>query len=104
MMDGAKKCGTDRVELYTEKYASVYSENREHAIANYKIASDYAHGLGLGINAGHDLDLNNLNFLVQKIPYVAEVSIGHALFCDSIYLGLENTIQLYLRELDVKPQ
>ncbi len=99
MMDGAKKCGTDRVELYTEMYASSYHKNREEAIAEYKSASDHAHEIGLGINAGHDLDLHNLNYLVTTLPYVAEVSIGHALFCDAMYLGLENTIQAYLREL-----
>lgn len=104
MMDGALKCGTDRVELYTEMYASSYHDNREKAITNYKVAADHAHELGLGINAGHDLDLDNLKYLVQKLPYIDEVSIGHALFCDAIYLGLENTIQAYLRELDQSAQ
>ncbi len=99
MMDGAKKCGTDRVELYTEMYASAYHNGPENSIADYKTASDHANELGLGINAGHDLDLHNLNYLVNTLPYIAEVSIGHALFCDAIYLGLENTIQAYLREL-----
>ncbi len=100
MMDGAQKCGTDRVELYTEMYASAFHTGRQSAIADYKIAADHAHELGLGINAGHDLDLHNLKYLVETIPYVDEVSIGHALFCDAIYLGLENTIQSYLRQLD----
>jgi len=99
MMDGALKCGTDRVELYTEMYASAFPDNREMAIADYKAASDHAHELGLGINAGHDLDLDNLSYLIETLPYIAEVSIGHALFCDAIYMGLENTIQSYLREL-----
>ncbi len=99
MMDGALKCGTDRVELYTEMYASAYHNDREEAIADYKTAADHAHDLGLGINAGHDLDLHNLKFFVETLPYIEEVSIGHALFCDAIYLGLENTIQAYLREL-----
>ncbi|MEP5614375.1 MAG: pyridoxine 5'-phosphate synthase [Cyclobacteriaceae bacterium] len=99
MMDGALKCGTDRVELYTEMYASAFPHNREKAIVDYKTASDYAHEIGLGINAGHDLDLSNLRYLVETLPYIEEVSIGHALFCDAIYMGLENTIQSYLREL-----
>ena len=103
MMEGALRCGTDRVELYTEMYASAYSENRKRAIADYKLAAAHAHQIGLGINAGHDLDLKNLNYLVREIPFLAEVSIGHALFCDAIYLGLENTVQLYLRELDNPP-
>ncbi|MEQ9402482.1 MAG: pyridoxine 5'-phosphate synthase [Cyclobacteriaceae bacterium] len=99
MMDGALKCGSDRVELYTEMYASSYHNGKESAIKAYKASADHAHEIGLGINAGHDLDLNNLKYLVQTLPYVDEVSIGHALFCDAIYYGLENTIQLYLREL-----
>lgn len=101
MMDGAKKCGTDRVELYTEMYASSYSAGKEQAIASYKTSGDHANDIGLGVNAGHDLDLNNLNYLTTELPYLAEVSIGHALFCDAIYLGLENTIQLYRRALDI---
>ncbi len=99
MMDGALECGTDRVELYTEMYASSYSKDAAEAIKDYKTAAEHAHGLGLGINAGHDLDLHNLKFFVEQIPFVQEVSIGHALFCDALYYGLENTIQLYLREL-----
>ena len=99
MMDGAKACGTDRVELYTEHYASQYLTNRDLAIANYKKSADHAHEIGLGINAGHDLDLKNLKFLKSEIPYIEEVSIGHALVCDALYFGLENTIQMYLREL-----
>lgn len=102
MMDGALKCGTDRVELYTEMYASTFPKNKEAAIVDYKTAADHAHELGLGINAGHDLDLPNLKYFVDKLPYVAEVSIGHALFCDAIYMGLENTIQSYLGELNDK--
>ncbi|MEP1096252.1 MAG: pyridoxine 5'-phosphate synthase [Cyclobacteriaceae bacterium] len=100
MMNGAMKCGTDRVELYTEMYASTYLEDRERAIADYKVAADHAQELGLGINAGHDLDLNNLKYLIETLPYIDEVSIGHALFCDAIYMGLENAIQSYLRELN----
>lgn len=99
LMDGAKKCGTDRVELYTEMYASAYHKNRDEAIKSYKLSADYANSIGLGINAGHDLDLKNLKFLRQQLPYLEEVSIGHALVCDALYYGLENTIQMYLREL-----
>jgi pyridoxine 5-phosphate synthase len=99
MMDGAKICGADRVELYTEMYASSYNYNKEKAISDYALSAKYAHELGLGINAGHDLDLNNLKYLVKEIPYMKEVSIGHALVCDALYYGLENTIQMYLRQL-----
>jgi len=99
MVEGAKKIGADRIELYTEPYASQYHENREAAVKPYVDAAKVAHELGLGINAGHDLDLHNLRFLKEYIPHLAEVSIGHALICDALYLGLENTIQLYLRQL-----
>ncbi len=99
MVEGAKKVGADRIELYTEPYASHYSQNREAAIKLYIEASNLAHRLGLGINAGHDLNLANLKFLKQSLSHLDEVSIGHALICDALYLGLENTIQLYLREL-----
>lgn len=99
IMEGAAKIGTDRIELYTEMYASGYAEDREKAIASYVEAANRAHELGLGINAGHDLDLTNLRYLKEQIPFLDEVSIGHALMCDALYLGLENTIQLYLREL-----
>ena len=101
MMEGAKKCGTDRVELYTEMYASSFANGKEEAISSYKESAFFAHDLGLGINAGHDLDLNNLQYLVSTIPFVEEVSIGHALIADSLYYGLENTIQMYLRKLDM---
>ena len=99
MIEGASKVGTDRIELYTEMYASAYEEDKVRAVADYKLAAARAKELGLGINAGHDLDLKNLAFLKQEIPFMDEVSIGHALVCDALYLGLENTIQLYLREL-----
>jgi pyridoxine 5-phosphate synthase len=99
MVEGANKVGADRVELYTEPYASHFHENREAAIKPYIDAARIAHQLGLGINAGHDLDLANLKLLKQSLPHLDEVSIGHALICDALYLGLENTIQLYLREL-----
>jgi pyridoxine 5-phosphate synthase len=99
MVEGAKRIGSDRIELYTEPYAAHYHENREMAIQPYIEAAKVAQDLGLGINAGHDLDLKNLRYLKQCIPQLDEVSIGHALICDALYLGLENTIQLYLREL-----
>ena len=99
MIEGAAKVGTDRIELYTEMYASAYEKDKTKAIADYKLAAERAKELGLGINAGHDLDLKNLAYLKQEIPFMDEVSIGHALVCDALYFGLENTIQLYLREL-----
>lgn len=99
MVEGAKKIGADRIELYTEPYASHYHQDREAAVKPYIEAAKFANKLGLGINAGHDLDLHNLRFLKESIPYLDEVSIGHALICDALYLGLENTIQLYLRQL-----
>ncbi|MGG9962465.1 pyridoxine 5'-phosphate synthase [Ferruginibacter sp. SUN106] len=98
MVEGAKATGTNRIELYTEGYASAYaSGNKEKAIAPYITAAHKAQELGLGINAGHDLDLNNLKYFSDHIPGLLEVSIGHALICDAIYLGLENTVQLYKR-------
>lgn len=92
----AAKAGADRIELYTEEYASQYSINREKAVAPYAAAALHAINCGLGVNAGHDLSLENLKFLKQHIPELAEVSIGHALIADALYFGLENTIQLYL--------
>ena len=100
MVEGAAATGTDRVELYTEGYAKMYAAgNKEKAIAPYIIAAAKANELGLGINAGHDLDLQNLQYFTQNIPGLSEVSIGHALVCDAIYLGLENAVQLYQRQL-----
>ena len=99
MVEGAVAVGSDRIELYTEPYASQYHNNRDAAVKPYVDAALKAKELGLGLNAGHDLDLHNLKFLKQSIPFLDEVSIGHALICDALYLGLENTIQLYLREL-----
>jgi len=99
MVEGAKKAGADRIELYTEPYASHYHQNKDAAIKPYIEAAKVAHDLGLGINAGHDLDLHNLRFLKEHIAHLDEVSIGHALICDALYLGLENTIQLYLKQL-----
>lgn len=100
MVEGASQTGTDRIELYTEGYATVFATgDKEKAVAPYRAAAEKARELGLGINAGHDLDLNNLQYLIQQIPFIDEVSIGHALVCDALYLGYENTIQLYKRQL-----
>ena len=99
MIEGAKLCGSDRIELYTEAYAKNYSKDKEKAIEAYVLAAKKATALGLGINAGHDLSLENLEFFAKEIPNLAEVSIGHALISDAIYLGLENTIQMYKRLL-----
>ncbi len=98
MVEGAKATGTDRIELYTESFAKEYAMgNKQQAIEPYIAAAKKANELGLGINAGHDLDLNNLRYFSENIPGLLEVSIGHALICDAIYLGLENTVQLYKR-------
>jgi pyridoxine 5-phosphate synthase len=99
MVNGAAKVGADRIELYTEPYAHNYHNNREAAIKPYIASANVAHKAGLGVNAGHDLDLNNLKYLKDQIPFLDEVSIGHALICDALYFGLENTIQLYLKQL-----
>jgi pyridoxine 5-phosphate synthase len=99
MVEGAAKAGADRVELYTEPYATQYHKDRAAAVKPYITAADVARESGMGLNAGHDLDLQNLAFLRQSIPWLHEVSIGHALVCDALYLGLENTIRLYLRAL-----
>jgi len=100
MVEGAAATGADRIELYTEGYAKLYAEGKkQEAIDPYIAAAIKASELGLGINAGHDLDLQNLRFFAQHIPGLLEVSIGHALICDAIYLGLENTVQLYKRQL-----
>ena len=101
MIRCAADTGADRIELYTEAYAHNYKTNREKAIAPYIEAAETALKLGLGINAGHDLNLENVGYFVHTVPGVLEVSIGHALICEAIYLGLENTIQLYLRELAI---
>ena len=99
MIEGAKLCNADRIELYTEYYASHYIIDREKAISEYIIASEKATELALGINAGHDLSLENLGYFAKSIPNLEEVSIGHALISDALYLGLENTIQMYKRLL-----
>jgi pyridoxine 5-phosphate synthase len=103
MVEGAAESGTDRVELYTEAYANGYHQNRERAIAPYREAAIRARELGLGLNAGHDLDLHNLQFFARNIPGLEEVSIGHALICDALYLGFENAVQLYKRQLQLTP-
>jgi len=99
MIGQARATGTNRVELYTEAYARHYTSDREKAIRSYVTAAKLANEIGLGLNAGHDLSLGNLKFFHLQIPGLLEVSIGHALICDALYLGLENTIQLYLRKL-----
>ena len=99
MVAGAKACGADRVELYTEAYAREYPDGPERAAAPYVAAAEEARRQGLGLNAGHDLSLENLHGFVSRIPWTDEVSIGHALICDALYYGLENTVQLYRREL-----
>jgi pyridoxine 5-phosphate synthase len=99
MLDGAKAIGTDRIEFYTGPYAHDFKEDRDRAILPFAKAAEYCNKLGLGVNAGHDLNLKNLNFFKQNIPNLLEVSIGHALVCDSLYYGLRNTIQMYQNEL-----
>ncbi len=100
MVEAAAETGTDRIELYTESYAKHYAESPEKAISDFVKAAEKAQSVGLGINAGHDLSLENLAYFYKNIPNLLEVSIGHALFCDALYYGLENTIQLYLRQLE----
>ncbi len=95
MVRYAAQTGADRVELYTEPYASAYATDREAAIAPFVKAGELAKQLGLGLNAGHDLSLENLAYMHQRMPYIDEVSIGHALICDALYLGLEETVKRY---------
>jgi len=99
IVEGAAETGTDRIELYTEAYAHGFPNDREKAITPYRTAAIRAMELGLDLNAGHDLDLHNLAYFAQNIPNLSEVSIGHALVCDALYLGYENTVQLYKRQL-----
>ncbi len=99
MIKGAAQVGTDRIELYTEAYASGFAKDKEASVLPYVESALFAEELGLEVNAGHDLDLHNLSYFYEKIPNLKEVSIGHALVCDALYHGLENTIQLYLRQL-----
>jgi pyridoxine 5-phosphate synthase len=100
MVEGAAATGTDRIELYTEGYARGYANDKEKAIAPYLAAAEKAKELGLGLNAGHDLDLQNLAFFNKHIPWLDEVSIGHALISDALYMGLQNAVQLYKRQLN----
>ena len=104
LLSTAKSTGADRIELYTEPYAIQYASDKTSAINPFKETAKLAGELGLGINAGHDLSLENLNFLTSQLPELQEVSIGHALVCDALYHGLQNTIQMYLSELDTMPR
>jgi len=99
LIEAAAKTGTDRIELYTEDFATQYERGNKAAIKPYTEAAILAHSLGLGINAGHDLSLENIQFFKENIPYLAEVSIGHALIAESLYLGLENVVNMYLHRL-----
>ena len=99
MVQGAKETGTDRIELYTESYAKGFAAQREAVIQPFAAAAKLAVELGMGVNAGHDLSLENLAYFKQQVPGLLEVSIGHALISDALYYGLENTVQLYLRQL-----
>ena len=98
-IENVPKTGADRIELYTESYAVNFLSKKEAAVAPFIESSKLANALGLGVNAGHDLNLENLNYFANEVPYIDEVSIGHALIADALYLGLENTVQLYLRAL-----
>ena len=101
MAEAAAICGCDRVELYTESYASMYSADREAAIKPYISAAEAARDCGLGLNAGHDLNLENLEYFIRNIPWTDEVSIGHAIICDALYMGLEQTIKAYLSKVRI---
>ena len=101
MAEGAKLCGADRVELYTESYAKEYVISPEKAIASFVKAAEAARNCGLGLNAGHDLNLENLEYFIRTIPWTDEVSIGHAIICDALYMGLEKTIQSYLSKVKI---
>lgn len=101
MAEGAAMCGCDRVELYTEGYASHYRSGKENAIAPYLATAGTARECGLGLNAGHDLNLENLEYFIRTIPWTDEVSIGHAIICDALYMGLEKTIQAYLSKIKI---
>lgn len=102
LIPSAKATGTDRIELYTEVYATQFHQNPEQALQPYINTAQAAVNMGLGVNAGHDLDLHNLNYMAKNLPGLLEVSIGHALVCDALYLGLQNTIQMYLRALNTQ--
>lgn len=99
MVEGAAHTGTDRIELYTEQYARDFSAGNKKGVVPFVRAAEKAHELGLGVNAGHDLNLDNIAFFKQEVPHLLEVSIGHALICESLYLGLENVVNMYLHRL-----
>jgi len=99
MVEGAAATGTDRVELYTESYAKAYEGGDKHAALPFAIAAEKANSLGLGLNAGHDLNLENIARFKKEVPHLKEVSIGHALICESLYLGLENVVNMYIHRL-----
>ena len=101
MAEGAAACGADRVELYTEPYADMFPQNPEAAIADFIRTAEEARKCGLGLNAGHDLNLDNLEFFIRNIPWTDEVSIGHAIISDALYMGLEQTIQAYLSKVKI---
>lgn len=101
MAEGAATCGADRVELYTEPYALMFPDNPEAAIADFLRTAETARDCGLGLNAGHDLNLENLEYFIRTIPWTDEVSIGHAIICDALYMGLEQTIQTYLSKVKI---
>ena len=101
MAEGAAVCGADRVELYTEPYALAFPENPEAAIADFLKTAERARDCGLGLNAGHDLNLDNLEYFIRTIPWTDEVSIGHAIVCDALYMGMEKTIQAYLSKVKI---
>ena len=101
MAAGAAECGCDRVELFTEGYAKGYAADREKAIAPYVAAANEAAKCGLGLNAGHDLNLDNLGYYIRRIPFTDEVSIGHAIICDALYMGLEKTVEAYLQKIRI---
>jgi pyridoxine 5-phosphate synthase len=98
LIEGAASCGTDRVELYTEPYASLFPANREKAVHPFASAAEVAHQCGLGLNAGHDLNMENLRYFLTHVNHIEEVSIGHALIADALYYGLQNTVKMYLKE------
>ena len=99
-IEAAKVTGADRIELYTESYAVNFEKGNKKEINKYVDASNFANNIGLGVNAGHDLNLENINFFVKEIPFLDEVSIGHAIICESLYLGLENVINMYLQKIN----
>jgi pyridoxine 5-phosphate synthase len=101
MVEGAALCGCDRVELFTEPYAEMYHADRDAAIAPFIKAAEAARNCGIGLNAGHDLNLDNLEFFIRTIPWTDEVSIGHAIICDALYMGLEQTIKAYLSKVKI---